>query len=75
MLASAREVVAEPAQGVLREFTLARDAIYVEVQQGFNTRVMRHARGTPARGVDVASGVPGSTFVIGTPPMRRPGPG
>lgn len=63
-LAAAREVVAEPAQGVLREFTLGRDAIYVEVQQGFNTRVMRHARGTPRDGEDAAPGVPGSTFAV-----------
>lgn len=63
-LQQAREVVAEPAQGVLREFTLGRDAIYVEVQQGFNTRVMRHGRGTPRDGVDVASGVAGTTFVV-----------
>jgi prolyl oligopeptidase len=63
-LQQAREVVAEPAQGVLREFTLGRDAIYVEVQQGFNTRVMRHGRGTPRDGVDVAPGVAGTTFVV-----------
>lgn len=63
-LQRAREAVAEPSQGVLREFTLGRDAIYVEVQQGFNTRVMRHGRGTPRDGVDVAPGVAGTTFVI-----------
>ncbi len=74
VLASAREVVGEPAQGVLREFTLARDAIYVEVQQGFNTRVLRHARGTPREGVDVASGVPGSTFVIEDAAHAQAGP-
>lgn len=64
VLAQAREVVGEPAQGVLRGFTLGRDAIDVEVQQGFNTRVMRHARGTPRDGTDVAPGVPGSTFAV-----------
>ncbi len=64
VLAQAREVVSEPTQGVLRDFTLGRDAIYVEVQQGFNTRVMRHARGTPSDGTDVAPGVPGSTFAV-----------
>lgn len=63
-LQRAREAVAEPSQGVLREFTLGRDAIYVEVQQGFNTRVMRHGRGTPRDGVDVAPGVAGTTFVV-----------
>ena len=63
-LARAREVVAEPTQGVLREFGLGRDAIYTEVLQGFNTRVMRHAAGTPRDGVDVAPRSAGSTFLI-----------
>lgn len=63
-LSRAREVVAEPRQGVLREFGLGRDAIYTEVLQGFTTRVMRHAAGTPRDGVDVAPGVAGSIFLI-----------
>jgi prolyl oligopeptidase len=63
-LSRVREVVAEPAQGVLREFALGRDAIYTEVQQGFNTRVMRHAAGTPRDGADVAPGSAGSTFLV-----------
>lgn len=63
-LSRAREVVAEPAQGVLREFSLGRDAIYTEVQQGFNTRVMRHAAGTPRDGADVAPSSAGSTFLV-----------
>ena len=63
-LREARVIVPEPTQGVLRDFTLGRDAIYVEVQQGFNTRVMRHGRGTPRDGIDVAPGVAGTTFAI-----------
>lgn len=63
-LARAREVVAEPTRGVLREFGLGRDAIYTEVLQGFNTRVMRHAAGTPRDGADVAPGSAGSTFLV-----------
>jgi len=66
-LARAREVVAEPTQGVLREFGLGRDALYTELQLGFNTRVMRHAKGTPRDGQDIAPGQAGSTFLIGDP--------
>jgi prolyl oligopeptidase len=67
VLARAREVVAEPTQGVLRQFGLDRDALYTEVQLGFNTRVMRHAKGTPRDGQDIAPGQAGSTFLIGDP--------
>lgn len=67
VLARAREVVAEPTQGVLREFGLDRDALYTELQLGFNTRVMRHAKGTPRDGQDIAPGQAGSTFLIGDP--------
>jgi len=67
VLAKAREVVAEPTQGVLREFGLGRDAIYTEVLTSFNTRVMRHAPGMPRDGQDAAPGVAGSTFLIAEP--------
>ena len=63
-LSAAREVVPEPARGVLREFSLGRDAIYAEVQEGFATRVRRFGRGAPPEGVDVAPDRTGSTFVV-----------
>lgn len=43
VLAQAREVVAEPATGVLESFALGRGAIYTEVREGFRTRLWRHA--------------------------------
>ena len=72
VLTKAREVVAEPAAGVLQGFTLGRDAIYTEVQQGFTTRVHRFdsgmfGSGTSAGGTDVAAGIAGSTFMVADP--------
>lgn len=64
VLARAREVVPEPKVGVLDGFGLGRDAIYTEVRSGFNTRVRRHVAGRVDEGVDVASAVPGSTFLV-----------
>ncbi len=67
VLARAVEVVPEPEVGVLKAFELGRDAVYSEVQQGFGTRVRRHAKGLPAQGVDVAPGLPGSIRVASDP--------
>ncbi|HJV95518.1 MAG TPA: prolyl oligopeptidase family serine peptidase, partial [Albitalea sp.] len=67
VLAKAVEVVPEPADGVLQSFGLGNDAIYTEVQQGFNVRVRRHAGAHPGRGVDAAPGQPGSTFLTADP--------
>jgi prolyl oligopeptidase len=62
VLSAAREVVAEPEAGVLTGFGLGRDALYSEVQQGFASRVRRHAlTGGPGR--DAAPGRAGSTFL------------
>ena len=67
VLAQAVEVVPEPDAGVLQSFALGRDAIYTEVQQGFNIRVRRHGAGLPAQGVDIAPGLPGSAFIAADP--------
>ncbi|CAN5267595.1 prolyl oligopeptidase family serine peptidase [soil metagenome] len=66
-LAQAVEVVPEPTSGVLKEFVLGRDAIFAEVQEGFNTRVRRYGPGTPPQGVDVAKDRAGSTFAVADP--------
>ena len=65
-LARAASVVPEPKVGVLKAFALGRDAIYSEVQSGFNTRVLRHV-GAPGAGRDVAPAVAGSTFMVNDP--------
>lgn len=67
VLAKAVEVVPEPDAGVLQGFVLGRDALYAEVQQGFNVRVRRHAGGAPGQGTDAAPGLAGSTFVAADP--------
>ena len=67
LLEKAREVVPEPETGVLQDFALGQAAIYSEVRQGFNTRVVRHAEGLPAQGQDVAPRLAGSTFVVQDP--------
>ena len=67
VLAKAVEVVPEPATGVLQGFALGRDAIYADVQQGFNTRVCRHAKGLIDQGKDAAPGLAGSTFMTDDP--------
>jgi prolyl oligopeptidase len=67
VLADAVEVVAEPKTGVLVDFTLGRDAVYIEVHEGFNTRVREHRSGGPAEGTDVATALPGSTYVVDDP--------
>jgi prolyl oligopeptidase len=67
VLADAAEVVPEPNAGVLVDFSLGRDAIYTEVQQGFNTRVRRYAKGLPAQGQDVAPAQAGSTYAVADP--------
>ena len=57
-------LIHEPARGVLESFTLGRDAVYVELQAAFGTRVMRHDPARPAPGVDVAPQLAGSTYPI-----------
>ena len=72
-LVNAVQRVAEPSSGVLTGFALAADAVYTEVQQGFASRVMRHADNAPdnapgnapADGVDLAPGQPGTTALVG----------
>jgi prolyl oligopeptidase len=62
-LSQAKEIVAEPATGVLTRFDLGRDGIRAEVQQGFATRVLRHSYdGGPGR--DAAPSRTGSTFLV-----------
>jgi prolyl oligopeptidase len=65
-LARAREVVPEPASGVLLEFVLGRDALYAEVREGFGVRLLRHADGGGA-GVDVAPDLIGSAYAVPDP--------
>jgi len=72
VLARAVQVVPEPTVGVLKSFELGRDALYTEVQAGFNTRVRRHDPGPGGDGVDVAPGVAGSTFVVADPAHAYP---
>ena len=67
VLASAIEVVPEPDAGVLNGFVLGRDAIYTEVQLGFNVRVRRHAGSTPGQGTDAAPTLTGSTYMAADP--------
>ena len=74
VLARAVEVVPEPDAGVLKNFDLGRDAIYAEIQQGFGTRVRRHAAGLPAQGVDVAPATPGSIRLASDPGHVGAGP-
>lgn len=60
-LAMATEVVAEPGRGTIDGFVLGRDALYVEVREGFTVRTRRvDARG-PRQGVDAAPSLPGTT--------------
>lgn len=54
VLGEAREVVPEPARGVLESFTLTRHGIVTEVREGFNMRPVRHAAGDPPAGMDMA---------------------
>jgi prolyl oligopeptidase len=62
-LAQARTLIAEPEHGVLKELTLARNALYAEVSQGFTTRVQRYAL-TGGSGQDMAPGWKGSTTLV-----------
>jgi prolyl oligopeptidase len=61
VLSKAREVVAEPASGTVKNFVIGKNELYVEIQQGFNVRAHRY----PTQGVDVARGTPGSTYLVG----------
>ena len=67
----ARTVVPEPERGVLDGFTLGREAIYVELQAAFSSRVRRHDPARPGAGVDVAPTLAGSTYPIVDPRSRR----
>ena len=81
VLARARVVVAEPAAGVLTQFALGREAVYAQVQLGFNSRVWRHGAGAggaapgidraPAAagspGTDLAPAAAGSTYLVADP--------
>ena len=64
VIGNATVAIAEPEVGVLESFALGKDAMYTEVRQGFNLRLLRHAAG---RVSDVAPGVLGSTFVVEDP--------
>lgn len=63
-------VVPEPERGVLQSFELGRSAIYVEEQQGFVVRVMRHDPDRPgaAEPITPRSGV--STYAIVDPTAK-----
>ena len=63
-------VVPEPARGVLRSFELGRRAIYVEEQQGFVVRVMRHDPDRPAAGEPVTPRKDISTYAIIDPTAK-----
>jgi prolyl oligopeptidase len=64
VLAQARVVVPEPAQAVLEDFHVGRDALYFELRQGFNTRVMRHDLRRDLLDRDIAPALAGSTFMV-----------
>lgn len=59
-------VIPEPASGVLLDFTLGRDALYAEVREGFNVRLLRYT-GNTTGGSDVAPGSGGSAFALPDP--------
>jgi prolyl oligopeptidase len=67
VLANAVEVVPEPDAGVMKGFVLGRDALYTEVQLGFNVRARRHTGSTPGQGTDAAPAIAGSTYVAADP--------
>ncbi len=67
VLANAVEAVPEPDAGVLKGFVLGREALYAEVQLGFNVRVRRHTGSTPGQGTDAAPAIAGSTYVAADP--------
>lgn len=64
VLAKAVEVVPEPREGVLNAFGLGLDALYVQVQSGFNTRVLRKGPLPSRTLVDAAPSLEGSTFLF-----------
>jgi prolyl oligopeptidase len=64
VLSKAKEIVAEPKEGAMQSFALGKDAIYAEVQQGFNVRTYRYASNQSAQGIDVAPATPGSTYLV-----------
>ena len=70
VLARALEVVPEPESGVLKDFSLNRDAIYVDIQEGFNVRVRRFAGPSAKQGVDAAPSLAGGTTRAVPDPAR-----
>ncbi len=64
VVAKAKVAINEPESGVLEGFALGKDAIYAELRQGFNLRVVRH-QGNKV--TDVAPNVSGSTFIVADP--------
>lgn len=63
-------VVPEPTRGVLQSFELGRRAIYVEEQQGFVVRVMRHDPDRPGAGEPVTPRKDISTYAIVDPTAK-----
>jgi prolyl oligopeptidase len=63
-LRQAKVLVPEPARGVLRGFVLGREALYVEVQEGFAVRTLRHRLDGTGSGVDVAPSLQGLVFPL-----------
>jgi prolyl oligopeptidase len=59
--------IPEPEVGVLRSFEVGRDGIFTEIRQGFNTRAYWRAMAQTGGGSDVASSLPGSTFITSDP--------
>jgi prolyl oligopeptidase len=65
-LASAKVVIDEPAQGVLKALVIGRGgALYAEVSEGFTTRTYRFDGGRSPQ--DVAPGTEGNSFAIEDP--------
>lgn len=62
-LQGAKLAIAEPARGVVKGVMIGRNALYAEVTEGFNTRVMRFP-GNGQPGTDAAPSERGSTFAV-----------
>ncbi len=63
-LARATEVVAEPALGTIQDFVLGRDAVHVDIREGFNVRTRRFDARGPRQGVDAAPSLAGTTRAV-----------
>jgi prolyl oligopeptidase len=62
-LSRAREVVAEPASGVLQGMVIGRDALYIEQRAGVSVRLLRYPL-DGGKSVDVAPGLKGSAYAV-----------